>query len=415
MFAEREYTMKSPISKDTKVKILPSILVVSFAILLLAALYYFKYIWGFIATIFRLATPFIVGFAIAFLLGPVQRKLESKILKPLLFKKGRFLKLMRSISSLLSLVLLLSIVALFLFFMVPQLIDSVKQLVDLISNFVNTNSARINQMLMEFEFLSLDGEELVVGWNNIANTLLGNIETIVGGVYIVSKSIVGAVYNCLVGLITAFYIMLDKEKICAQIKKIGYGIMKRDNIESLIYWTRRANLIFSNFIIGKIIDSAIIGVICYIVMLICGMEYPLLISCVIGVTNIIPFFGPFIGWIPCTLILLIINPMSAVWFTLFILVLQQLDGNVIGPHILGDYVGVSALSIMIAIVIGGGLFGFTGMLVSVPVYALGYAIFRTMLHKKLEKEHLPTDTEEYINAPEGLPRMETAEVEPEAQ
>ena len=98
-----------------------------------------------------------------------------------------------------------------------------------------------------------------------------------------------------------------------------------------------------------------------------------------------------------------------------ILVLQQLDGNVIGPHILGDYVGVSALSIMIAIVIGGGLFGFTGMLVSVPVYALGYAIFRTMLHKKLEKEHLPTDTEEYINAPEGLPRMETAEVEPEAQ
>ena len=415
MFAEREYTMKSPISKDTKVKILPSILVVSFAILLLAALYYFKYIWGFIATIFRLATPFIVGFAIAFLLGPVQRKLESKILKPLLFKKGRFLKLMRSISSLLSLVLLLSIVALFLFFMVPQLIDSVKQLVDLISNFVNTNSARINQMLMEFEFLSLDGEELVVGWNNIANTLLGNIETIVGGVYIVSKSIVGAVYNCLVGLITAFYIMMDKEKICAQIKKIGYGIMKRDNIESLIYWTRRANLIFSNFIIGKIIDSAIIGVICYIVMLICGMEYPLLISCVIGVTNIIPFFGPFIGWIPCTLILLIINPMSAVWFTLFILVLQQLDGNVIGPHILGDYVGVSALSIMIAIVIGGGLFGFTGMLVSVPVYALGYAIFRTMLHKKLEKEHLPTDTEEYINAPEGLPRMETAEVEPEAQ
>jgi len=407
--------MKSPISKDTKVKILPSILVVSFAILLLAALYYFKYIWGFIATIFRLATPFIVGFAIAFLLGPVQRKLESKILKPLLFKKGRFLKLMRSISSLLSLVLLLSIVALFLFFMVPQLIDSVKQLVDLISNFVNTNSARINQMLMEFEFLSLDGEELVVAWNNIANTLLGNIETIVGGVYIVSKSIVGAVYNCLVGLITAFYIMLDKEKICAQIKKIGYGIMKRDNIESLIYWTRRANLIFSNFIIGKIIDSLIIGVICYIVMLICGMEYPLLISCVIGVTNIIPFFGPFIGWIPCTLILLIINPMSAVWFTLFILALQQLDGNVIGPHILGDYVGVSPLSIMIAIIIGSGLFGFTGMLVSVPVYALGYAIFRTMLHKKLEKEHLPTDTEEYINAPEGLPRMETAEVEPEAQ
>jgi len=135
---------------------------------------------------------------------------------------------------------------------------------------------------------------------------------------------------------------------------------------------------------------------------------------VIGVTNIIPFFGPFIGWIPCTLILLIINPMSAVWFSLFILVLQQLDGNVIGPHILGDYVGVSALSIMIAIVIGGGLFGFTGMLVSVPVYALGYAICRTMLQNKLTKNKLPTDTEEYINAPEGLPKAEkAAEAQPE--
>ena len=415
MFAEREYTMKSPISKDTKVKILPSILVVTFAILLLAALYYFKHIWGFLGKLFSLATPFFVGFAIAFLLGPIQRGLEKRILRPLLFKKGRHLKLMHGISALLSLILLLGIMALFMFFMMPQLIDSVKQLIALISNFINTNSARINQMLMDFEFMSVDGEELVVAWNNIANTLLGNIDTIVGGVYMVSKSIISVVYNFLVGLITAFYIMIDKDHICAQIKKIGYGIMKRDNIEALIYWTRRANLIFSNFIIGKIIDSAIVGVICYIVMLICGMEYPLLISCVIGITNIIPFFGPFIGWIPCTLILLIINPMSAVWFSLFILALQQLDGNVIGPHILGDYVGVSPLSIMIAIVIGGGLFGFTGMLVSVPVYALGYAIIRTMLHTKLERENLPTDTEEYINAPEGLPRMETAEIEPEAQ
>ena len=396
--------MKPPISKEVRVRILPAICVVTFTVLLVAAMIYFKNIWGFLKTVFTLARPFFIGFAIAFLLGPIQRKLEKKILRPLLFKKGRFLKLMRAISSLLSLIFLLAIIAVFLFLMVPQLIDSIKQLITLISNFINTNSMRINQMLMEFEFASLDGEEIVVAWNNIASSLMVNIDTIVGGVYMVSKSIVGMIYQFLVGIITAFYIMMDKEKICAQIKKIGYGIFKRDRIEALIYWTRRANHIFSSFIVGKIIDSAIIGAICYIGMLIFKMEYPLLISCVIGVTNIIPFFGPFIGWIPCTLILLIINPMSAVWFSLFILVLQQLDGNVIGPHILGDYVGVSALSIMIAIVIGGGLFGFTGMLVSVPVYALGYAIFRTMLHNKLKRNNLPTDTEEYINAPDGLPK-----------
>lgn len=382
---------------------------------MLAVLFYFKYIWGFLGKLLGLATPFFVGFAIAFLLGPIQRAMEKRILRPLLFKKGRHLKVMHAISSLLSILLLLGLVAVIMLFMVPQLIDSIKQLVTLISNFINTNSARITQMLMDFEFMSLDGEELVVAWNNVASSLISNIDTIVSGVYIVSKSIINVLYQFLVGIITAFYIMMDKDRICAQIKKIGYGIMKRDRIEALIYWTRRANHIFSSFIVGKIIDSAIVGVLCYIVMLICKMEYPLLISCIIGVTNIIPFFGPFIGWIPCTLILLIINPMSAVWFSLFILVLQQLDGNVIGPHILGDYVGVSPLSIMIAIVIGSGLFGFTGMLLSVPVYALGYAIFRTMLHNKLEREKLPTDTEEYINAPEGLPRLEVVPEEAEAE
>lgn len=404
--------MKPPVSNEIRKKILPYILVVTFAILLIAAIYYFKNIWGFISTLLSLATPFFIGFAIAFLLGPIQRNLEKKILKPLFFKKGRHLKLMRAISALLSILFLLILIAVFLLLLVPQLVSSIKQLIELISGFIDSNSARINQMLMEFNFLNFEGEDLVVAWDNIAKSLLGNIEMILSNVYIVSKSILNTLYNFLVGIITAFYILLDKEKICAQIKKIGYGIMKRDRIESLIYWTRRANRIFSGFIIGKIIDSAIIGVICYFCMLIFKMEYPLLISCIIGVTNIIPFFGPFIGWAPCALILLIINPMSAAWFTLFILVLQQLDGNVIGPHILGDYVGVSALSIMIAIVIGGGLFGFTGMLVSVPLYALGYAVCRSMLHSRLQENHLPTDTSDYINAPEGLPkRAETAEKE----
>jgi len=140
--------------------------------------------------------------------------------------------------------------------------------------------------------------------------------------------------------------------------------------------------------------------------LIFKMEYPVLISLVIGVTNVIPFFGPFIGWAPCVLILLLVNPMSALWFTLFILFLQQLDGNVIGPHILGDSVGVSALSIMIAIIIGGGLFGFAGMLVGVPVYALGYAFFRAIIYDRLHKKDLPTDTDQYLTAPETLKKEE---------
>ena len=131
-------------------------------------------------------------------------------------------------------------------------------------------------------------------------------------------------------------------------------------------------------------------------------------------TNIIPFFGPFIGWAPCALILLLVNPMSALWFSLFVLFLQQLDGNVIGPHILGDYVGVSALSIMIAIVIGGGLFGFVGMLVSVPVYALGYAFFRALIYDRLRKRDMPVETGKYVDAPECFDSPD-AQTEPEVK
>ena len=173
-------------------------------------------------------------------------------------------------------------------------------------------------------------------------------------------------------------------------------LFKPATCETLIYWTRRANKIFAGFITGKILDSLIIGVICYVCMLLFGIEYPLLISVIVGVTNIIPFFGPFIGAIPSALILLLVNPLSALWFLVFILILQQLDGNVIGPFILGDYVGVSAFWIMLSIMVGGGLFGFAGMLLGVPVFALVYAIVRTVIETRLRKRNLPGGQRFYI-------------------
>ena len=299
------------------------------------------------------------------------------------------------------------LVYIFLMILLPQVVTSVKSIIGYANIFLTENKDMLNNLLIRFDFISVDGDELVVAWENIASKLSGNIALVIDNVYAISKTIVGSVFDLLVAVITAFYILMDKDRMAAQIKKIGYSLMKKNTIEELIYWTRQANRIFAGFISGKILDSAIIGVLCYIGMLIFKMEYPVLISLVIGVTNVIPFFGPFIGWIPCTLILLLVNPMSALWFSLFILFLQQLDGNVIGPHILGDSVGVSALSIMIAIVIGGGLFGFAGMLLSVPVYALGYAFFRALIYKKLTDKNLPTDTGEYFTAPETLKTVDT--------
>lgn len=393
--------MKLPFNQEQHNGILSRILVVAFGISFAALIIYFKHVWSFIETLVSLSTPFIIGFGIAFLLGPIQRKIEA-FFNATLFKKKKHPKILRLLSTLFSVLFLVILVYIFLMILLPQVITSIQSLVGYISAFLQNNEQWLNEILIRFDFLSMDGDQLVVGWEKIVSALRDNITPLLDNLFVISKGVVNFFFDLLVSVITAFYILMDKDRIAAQIKKIGYSAMKRESIEELIYWTRQANRIFAGFISGKILDSAIIGVVCYIGMLIFKMEYPVLLSLIIGVTNIIPFFGPFIGWVPCTLILLLVNPMSAVWFTLFILFLQQLDGNVIGPHILGDSVGVSALSIMIAIVIGGGLFGFAGMLLSVPLYALGFAFFRALVYKKLGDKNLPTSTDEYINAPENL-------------
>lgn len=397
--------MKLPFPKEQNNTIRGRIFVVSFAILLGALVIYFNEFWGFVQKLGNLASPFFLGFAIAFLLGPLQRRLEAA-LNWLIARKKPHPKASRFFSVLLSIVLLLLLVYVFIKIMVPQLIRSIGSIYVYITDFLRSNKDWLNQLMLKLDFLSLDGDELVVAWENIVSSQIQNITFLLNNLVMVTSSIINFLYEMLVAIITAFYILMDKDHIAAQIKKIGYSMMRRDRIEDLIYWTRRANRIFTGFISGKIVDSAIIGAICYVGMLIFRMEYPMLISIIIGVTNIIPFFGPFIGWAPCALILLLVNPMSALWFSLFVLFLQQLDGNVIGPHILGDYVGVSALSIMIAIVIGSGLFGFTGMVLSVPVYALGYAFVRTIVYSRLKKRGLPTSTDEYVHAPENLEQRE---------
>lgn len=400
--------MKLPFNQEQHNGILSRILVVAFGISFAALILYFNVVWAFIEKIFSLASPFFIGFAIAFLLGPVQRKAE--LLLKRCFRKKEHAKIVRLLSTTAAILFLLVLVYVFLMIMLPQVINSIESIIGYVSVFLKNNRDYLNSILLKFDWLSFDGDELVVAWENIVSSQIKNITALLDVTVFISKSIVNFLFDLLVSVITAFYILMDKDHIAAQIKKIGYSCMKRNNIEKLIFWTRKANRIFAGFISGKILDSAIIGVICYIGMLIFKMEYPLLISLIIGVTNVIPFFGPFIGWAPCALILLLVNPMSALWFSVFILFLQQLDGNVIGPHILGDSVGVSALSIMIAIIIGGGLFGFTGMLLSVPVYALGYAFFRAIIHDRLHKKNLPTETDDYVSAPENLKEEENANV-----
>lgn len=393
--------MKLQIPQEMRARTISNIIVVWAGILLLAIIFYFGKIWGFISALVDVALPFIVGFAIAFLLIPIVNKVEW-FFNQTLFRKKRHPKLNRVLASIVAFAVLLTLLAGFFVIMVPQLINSIKSILQYIANFIAMNTDTINELLVKFKFLSIEGEQLVIAWENVVSQLMNYTTILVDNIMLISNGIYTVIFQLFVGMIAAFYLLLDKEVFCAQIKKLCYAMFKQNTCETLISWTRRANRIFAGFITGKIIDSLIIGILCYFLMLLFGFEYALLISVVVGITNIIPFFGPFIGAIPSILILLLVNPYSALGFAILILVLQQLDGNVIGPFILGDYVGVSPFWIMVSIVIGGGLFGFAGMLLSVPMFALGYAIVRTVIELRLKQHNLPTESEFYAGSPENL-------------
>jgi len=397
--------MKPWITEETRARTRSNIVVAAASIAMIASVYYFGNLWGYITNFVDTIMPFLIGFALAFLLLPVVNRLES-FNNQVFFRKKPHPRLNRALSTAAAVLLLVGLVGGFIAILVPQLITSVKSILQYAGAFISMNSDRINEFLLKHEFLSIEGEKLVIAWENVVSQLMNYTNLLVNNVKAITFGITSGVYTVvfhfLVGLIAAFYLLMDKETFCAQVKKLCYACFKRETCETLIYWTRRAHKIFAGFITGKIMDSLIIGLICYVCMLLFRIEYALLISVIVGVTNIIPFFGPFIGAVPSVLILLLVNPWSALWFVIFILILQQLDGNVIGPFILGDYVGLSAFWIMLAIVIGGGLFGFAGMLLGVPVFALVYAIVRTIAENRLRQKNLPTESAAYTDAPEKI-------------
>ena len=201
--------------------------------------------------------------------------------------------------------------------------------------------------------------------------------------------------NFILGLVIAVYMLLCKEKFLAQAKKVVVALFPEKRANRLLEVGRRTNRIFSGFVMGKIIDSMIIGVICYIFMSILKLPYPMLISVIVGVTNVIPFFGPFIGAIPSAVLILLINPIQCFIFIVFIVVLQQFDGNILGPRILGDSVGLSSFWILISITVFSGIFGFAGMLLGVPVFAVLYMLLSDYVARRLEEKGRPQSTEVY--------------------
>jgi len=221
---------------------------------------------------------------------------------------------------------------------------------------------------------------------------------VTGGV----ASVLNFVENLLIGAIVSVYLLATKERVKAQSLKITYSLFSKRNVRWVLRGTRKADSIFSGFVRGKLLDSLIIGVLCFIGCSLLKMPYTPLISVIVGVTNVIPFFGPFIGAIPSAFLVLLVSPLQALYFVIFVLALQQLDGNLIGPLILGDKTGISSLGVIAAILIGGGFFGVKGMFFGVPVFACVSCFLQFVIEVRLRKKHLPVNTEAYST---GVPRI----------
>ena len=284
--------------------------------------------------------------------------------------------------------------------LIPELYKSIRDLViDLpwqvqrLLNLVNELEVE-NETVHTFLMAAIEeGTDIFENW--VRNDLLDQINEIMSGLTVGVISVVGTLLDVIVGLIISVYVLYNKDTFSRQAKKVIYAIFPAQRANLLLHVTQKSNSIFGGFIIGKIIDSAIIGVLCFLGTSLLKMPYALLVSVIVGVTNVIPYFGPFIGAIPSAILILLVDPMKGLYFAIFILALQQLDGNYIGPKILGGSTGLSSFWVIFAIMIGGGLFGFVGMLLGVPAFALILYLLKLWLNYRLEKKNLPTASDSY--------------------
>lgn len=385
--------MKNKLQKYFTKELFGTFLLVCGGILFYFILNRFNEVWDSIRWVLSIFKPFLWGFIIAYFVNFFVVFFEKRG-----FYKIKNPKVQRILSMLCSYILALIIVTLCIAIIVPQTISSISTLIDntptYIHNFVQFETAYAAQHGWAMEISNWITEQLLNLENSIPTFFT---DYILPYTVNITTTITGAVINLFVAIIVSIYFIGSKERFYAQIKKMLYAHLKTEQVDHILSFTNLSNETFSNFISGKLIDSLIIGIIAFICLSIFRFPYAMLLAVIIGITNIIPFFGPFLGAIPSFIIILIVDPGKALWFLLFILILQQVDGNIIGPKILGYSIGLAAIWIVFSVIIGNELLGFVGMVIGVPVFAIFYTLFKRWSEKKLEEKGLPTNTEDYAS------------------
>jgi len=359
--------------------------------------------------IFAVLTPFLVGFVIAYVLNIPYLFFMNKAFKfmdkPQEEQKGKldefFFKLRKPLSLIMSYAILFAVLIFLLSIMIPQITNSVQGVVDNFGVYYTSFQAWVFKIAakfgFEYEFMSdifADINSFIAqytgGGTSDSNALIdqGTILSSITNylfphIFDFTKNLYNVVYNSLLSVIVSIYYLANKETLMNQVKKITYSAVPQKYLGKVLRIVDLCNNKVGKFLYGKIIDSTIIGLLCFISMKICNIEYAVLLSVIVGFTNIIPFFGPIIGAVPGVVLLIMIDPLQALIFGIIIIILQQFDGNFLGPKILGNQLGISGFWIMFSVLVGGGLFGFMGLLLSVPIFAVIYLLLGEKVNDRL--------------------------------
>lgn len=399
--------MKSPFQNQYFRVAISAWLVIVMSILCFFTFYKLDTIKEILGQLSSILRPFTFGFVVAYLLLPIFNTLVRKT-NPWFSRVIRNPQKAKSFNklfcSLISVTFFLLIVVALLSMVLPQLAESVMGLLEKLPEYLNRTEEWLtvhlfsNNPILEgnVQQLYASVSSSLMEWAN--TQLVPQLLEVMKGNFVGSfvSNTISFLKTVLVGFISAVYMLNSKDTFSAQGKKLIYSMFHTDTANVILENIRFVHKVFGGFITGKLLDSLIIGLITFFAMSILQMPYVLLISVIIGVTNIIPFFGPFIGAIPSTLLIILVSPLQGVYFVIFILILQQFDGNILGPKILGDSTGLASFWVMFAILLFGGMFGFAGMVVGVPLFAVIYSAVSGLVNRSLGKKKLSVQTADYI-------------------
>lgn len=341
--------------------------------------------------ILHLGSPFFIGFAIAYIMNPFMKFFESLFLR-YIPKAKNHRRIMRTCCILIIYIIIIGSIFWITIYLIPELKDSFISFVSQLSTYTTQLNASVTNLFDHIDFIN------ATDVNNIINKILAPIMGIFQNVPELVSEIATNLYSVgkltvdiVMAIFISFYMLFDKENFTNYTRKIVYVITNRKIAERLFYNAQRVNRIFQKFIVGKAVDSLIIGIISFVGLSLLNAPFPLVLSLIIGVTNMIPYFGPFIGAIPAAIITFLVSPITALWVILFILALQQFDGNFLGPKILGSSLDVSPSWIILAVVLGGAFMGPLGMFIGVPILATFKMFISEYINRKYEKKYADDD------------------------